>query len=264
MREFASMPTSLEIGRLDFRTLQQFASRAGHRDEPIHHDVAAVRELEGVVGILLDKKYCQTVLGVKHFDGIKDLPHDQRGQTQRRLVEQKKAWLCHQRAGTPHHLLCAARQRPAALRDSLLQPRKHSQYAIKVPLEMQWVSGCGAHLEVLEHCHSGKNPATFGGLRKFEFCYFVCRQMCDVLAGNIVGTLARARIAADRHHQCRFSSAVGANQSDDFSLVDVEVHAFKGHNPAVEGFDASHSEEWGGHRPTSASTLATSLSATPR
>src|SRR5262245_48970649 len=135
MRQFGSMPTSLEIGRLDFRAFQQFASCAGHRNEPIHHDVAAVRELEGVVGILLDEKYCQTVLGVEHFDGIKDLPHDQRCQAQRRLVEQKKAWLCHQSAGNRQHLLFAARQRPAALRDSLLQPRKHSQYAIKVRLK---------------------------------------------------------------------------------------------------------------------------------
>src|SRR5215813_492732 len=76
MRQFGSMPTSLEIGRLDFRAFQQFASCAGHRNEPIHHDVAAVRELEGVVGILLDEKYCQTVLGVEHFNGIKDSPHD--------------------------------------------------------------------------------------------------------------------------------------------------------------------------------------------
>src|SRR5262245_51720361 len=129
---------------------------------------------------------------------------------------------------------------------------------------MQWVGGCGAHLQVLKHRHPGKNPAPFGGLCKFEFCYFVCRQVCDVLPRETNRTFACARIATDRHHQGRFSGAVGADQSDDFSFVDIEVHTFKGHDPAIESFDASHSEERGGHRPTSASTLGTSLSATPR
>src|SRR5262249_55920250 len=129
---------------------------------------------------------------------------------------------------------------------------------------MQWVSRYGAHLQVLKHCHPGKNPAAFGGLRKFEFCYLVCRQVFEVLAGEIDRTFACARIAADRHHQGRFSSAVGANQSDDFPLVDIEGPALRGNNPAVASCDARHSEEWGDHSPSSASTLAPSLSATPR
>src|SRR5262249_9469824 len=104
----------------------------------------------------------------------------------------------------------------------------------------------------------------FRRLRKFEFRYLVRRQARDVLAGEIDRALARAWIAANRHHQGGFASPVGADQRDDFSLVDIEVHAFERHDPAVEGFNAAHREEGCGHRPTSASTLATSLSATPR
>src|SRR5262249_20709599 len=104
-------------------------------------------------GILFDEKYCQTVLGIECFDGVEDLPYDQWGQPERWLVEQKQARLRHQGASYRQHLLFAARQRPAALRDTLLQSRKQSQDTIKVPFEVQRVRGRGAHLQVLKHSH---------------------------------------------------------------------------------------------------------------
>jgi hypothetical protein len=83
------MPTSLEVGRFDFWAFQQFVTRARHRDETIDHYIAAMRELQGMIGILLDQKYGQTILGIERFDRIEDLSHDQRGEAERRLIEKE-------------------------------------------------------------------------------------------------------------------------------------------------------------------------------
>src|ERR1700730_16415123 len=96
------------------------------------------------------------------------------------------------------------------------------------------------------------------------------RQLRDIAAGKCDGAFAGARIAADRHHQGRFAGAVGADQSDDLTLIDVEVDALERHDAAVECFDAAYGQQRGRRthnpacNPICASTLATSWSATPR
>ena len=70
--------TPLVAGRLrdrprDFRPLQQLPPGAGHRDEAVDHDIAAMRELERVEGILLDQKHGQALLRVEFADGVEDL-----------------------------------------------------------------------------------------------------------------------------------------------------------------------------------------------
>ncbi len=47
---------ALEIGGADFRTRQQFVTRARQRDRAIDQDKAAIGELQGVIGVLLDEK----------------------------------------------------------------------------------------------------------------------------------------------------------------------------------------------------------------
>ena len=119
------LPAALEIGRSHLRPLQQFACRCRLSViSAVDHDVAAVRELERVEGVLLDQEHGEPVLRVELADGVEDLPHDQRREAERRLVEQQQPRPRHQRAGDRQHLLLAARQRAAALVQALLQARE--------------------------------------------------------------------------------------------------------------------------------------------
>src|SRR5262249_25103924 len=84
-------------------------------------------------------------------------------------------------------------------------------------------------------------------LRDLEARNIVGRQLRDLAAVEEDRAFARARIAADRHHQCRFAGAVAADQGDDLALADVEVDALERGDAAVVRAQAAHAEEGGGH-----------------
>jgi hypothetical protein len=65
---------------------------------------------------------------------------------------------------------------------------------------------------------------------------------------------ARARLAEDRHHQGRFSGAIGADQRDNLAAVDVDIDALQRLDLAVGGVQAAdRKQRWCGwrHRTTS-------------
>ena len=71
------MPATLQIRRAHLGPLQQILSAAGQGDLSVDHDVAAVRELQRMEGILLETMYdlpsldgCeQVVIGPEVIDG---------------------------------------------------------------------------------------------------------------------------------------------------------------------------------------------------
>ena len=65
----------------------------------------------------------------------------------------------------------------------------------------------------------------------------------DVDAIEDNGAGARARRAADGHHQGGLAGAVGADQRDDLAFLDVDVDALEGLDLAVEGLHAADSEK---------------------
>jgi len=118
----------------------------------------------------------EAVLGVELLIGVENLPHDQRRQAKRRLVEHQEPWPAHQRACDRQHLLLAARQRAAALREALIEPGKQRQHPFEIAIE---VARCGhgrAHLQVFQHRHAGKDAAPFRGLRQLQPRDLVGRQ----------------------------------------------------------------------------------------
>src|SRR6185503_2908182 len=162
------LPAAFEIGGFDFRALEQFAPAAGQGDQAIDHHVAAVGELERVIGVLLDQEDREAFLGIELADGVEDLAHDQRRQTKRRLVEQQKPRPAHQRARDRQHLLLATRQRAAALAKPLLEARKQAEHARKVALELGRLGDGRAHLQVFQHCHAREDAAPLRRLRELE------------------------------------------------------------------------------------------------
>ena len=65
-------------------------------------------------------------------------------------------------------------------------------------------------------------------------------QLRDVAAIEDDLAASRTRLPADRHHQRGLARAVGADQRDDLTLIDIEIHAFESANIAVIGFDAAN------------------------
>src|SRR5215471_15271825 len=131
-----SVPAALEIGRFHLRPGQKLAPGSAERDAAVDHDIAAMRELQGVKGVLLHQEYGELFLAIERLDRIEDLSRDQRRQAERRLIEQQKARVPHQRACDRQHLLLAARERAAALVDAFLEARKQRKNAFDVRLKM--------------------------------------------------------------------------------------------------------------------------------
>src|SRR5580700_2908356 len=61
------LPSAFEIGRFHFRSVEQFPAGAGQRDQPVDHDIAAVRQLKRMEGVLLDQEHGEAVFGVELF-----------------------------------------------------------------------------------------------------------------------------------------------------------------------------------------------------
>src|ERR1043166_7428714 len=84
------MSPALEIGRPHILALQEFGAGPGQRDLAGDHDVAAMRELEGMEGVLLDQEDRDLVARVELAHDVEDLLGDQWGEAERGLVEQQE------------------------------------------------------------------------------------------------------------------------------------------------------------------------------
>src|SRR3954454_25172930 len=118
------MGSAGEIGGLYLGAFQKLVAAAAERDAAVDHDIAAVREFQGVKGVLLDQEDREPFLDVQLADGVENLPGDERGEAERGLVKEQQSRSAHQGARDRQHLLLAARKCAAALVDAFLQPRK--------------------------------------------------------------------------------------------------------------------------------------------
>src|SRR5260370_42391662 len=85
------LAAAFEIGGLDLVGLQQFAPAARKGDAAVDHHIAAMRELEGMKGVLLDQEDGELLLRVDGADGVEYPPGDERGEPERGLGEQQGA-----------------------------------------------------------------------------------------------------------------------------------------------------------------------------
>src|SRR5262249_13310833 len=120
--------------RLDDRRIRdKLARRPGRSDAAGLEHVGALRELQRGLHVLLDQQDCKP-LPAQVGDGCKDLPNDQRRQTERRLVQHQGAWSAHQRSADREHLLLAAAQGAGKRATSLEQRRKEPMDGIEIAL----------------------------------------------------------------------------------------------------------------------------------
>src|ERR1700729_3640326 len=102
-------PSAFQIGSADFRPLQQLRARSLKRNQAVDHDVAAMGELQRVVGVLFDDQDGKAILPFERPNGVENLAGYQRCEPERWLVEEKQAGSAHQRAPDRQHLLLATR-----------------------------------------------------------------------------------------------------------------------------------------------------------
>src|SRR6266567_913713 len=125
-------------------------------------------ELEGMKRVLLDQEDGELLLDVEGADDLENLPGDERGEPERRLVEQQEARPAHERARDRQHLLLAARERAAALVEPLAQPRKQDEDAVEIGVEIAALAEGCAHLQVLQDAHAHEDAAALRRLRDLE------------------------------------------------------------------------------------------------
>src|SRR3979409_1172956 len=96
---FASMSPAFEISGTNVRTGQQLAAAPRQRDHAVDHDIAAMGQLERVVGVLLDQGYGDPVARIELAQDAENLLGDQGCKPERGLVEQQEARPAPQGAG---------------------------------------------------------------------------------------------------------------------------------------------------------------------
>src|SRR5215212_2828833 len=237
------MNAAFEIGRPDLIAGKQLLAGTRHGDTAVDHHIAAVGKLQRMECILLDEEYRDALGAVEFANGGKDLLHDQRRKPERWLVEQQQARARHQCARDCEHLLLAAGKRAAALGLTLAENGKEHKGAFEVFLKVFRIGGGSPHLEVLEDRHAGEDAPALGRLRYAHAHDLMGGQVGDVSAVVEDASGAGAVDAADRHHQSGLAGTVRADESGDFSLVDVHVDAAKGLDSAIEGFNALDAEQ---------------------
>ena len=172
-------------------------------------------------------------------NGVENLPDDQRGEPERRFVEQQQPRPAHQRAPDRQHLLLAARQRAAALPAPFFEDRKQREHAAAIFLEMPRIDDRRADAQVFEHRHARKNASSFRRVRDPEPHDLEGRQKRDVASLEHDTAAPRPRVAADRHQQRRFAGAVRADDRDDLASADLQIDALQGLDITVKGMDAA-------------------------
>src|SRR6516165_4850040 len=115
---------SAQVGALHLGVLEERPGFALEHDPADLHDVSAVGELERRAGVLLHQQHRDAGGLVDLADGLEDGLHEERGEAERRLVEEQHARLRHERAADGEHLLLAAGERAGELVAALLQDRE--------------------------------------------------------------------------------------------------------------------------------------------
>src|SRR5579859_3372753 len=197
------------------------------------HQVGAVGERERHGGVLLDEQHADALLAVDRLEYPEQLLHDERRETEGRLVEQEQARPQHQRARHRQHLLLAARERTRLLAAALPESREITVHALDVRLEGRLVfARVPAQAQVLLGAEVRKGAAAIGHVRDPEAHDVLGRAPLDARA-------AEAHRAGELHHSAQrpqrggLARAVRTKERGDRALVHREIHAVQDARVAV-------------------------------
>src|SRR4029450_5425384 len=170
-----------EVGVADGLVLGQLGARPLERHVPHLEDVSTARGAQRELRVLLDDEDGETLLLVQVAENPEDLPHDDRREPERRLVEEEETRPRHQRSGNREHLLLPAGERSGLLSAATLDPGEVAAHAL-VDLGEPAAVEIGAEAKVLVNRELPEDAAAFGDVRNSGACDPLGRGARDALA----------------------------------------------------------------------------------
>ena len=163
--------------------------------------------------------------------------NDERGQAQRRFIQQQQTGLAHQRTANGQHLLLAAGHGARALRRTFLQTRKELEHMLNAIGNLVLVQKETAHLQVFRHRQVLEDAAAFRRDGNAAAHDVVGGHLGDVLALEHNAAAAGTRVAAHGHQQRSLARAIAADQGDDLALIDMQTDLVDRADGAIVGGD---------------------------
>ena len=177
------------------------------------------------VGVLLYEQH-RCALLVDLHDDVTHLLDQERGQPERRLVENQQLGALHQGTADRQHLLFATRQVAGRRRSSLRQTGKQSHHSLVRLVEPGTVE-IGTGPEVLGHSHLGEDSPPFHDLTDA-----LRNDVGRVLVGDIftvevhraLGDVAFVHVVqpGDRPHRRGLARTIGTEQGNDLAVGNLE------------------------------------------
>jgi hypothetical protein len=139
--------------------------------------------------------------------------------------------------------LFAAGKGAGELFAALQQTRKQRIRACDIaPYRLAISAQIGAHIEVFSHRQTPENATSLRHQRHAARDDGMCRQFMQALAGKM-----HVAMRLDQPHQAfqraAFASAIGADQADQFTLIDMEINSAHGLDAAVSHLQPANLEQ---------------------
>src|SRR6184192_689846 len=116
-------PSEPQVGTADGVVGLDLSGAAGEDDLARLQDVGTIGDRQRKGGVLFDDEHGGAELAVELGEAAEQVLDDQRGQAERRLVEQEQLRPAHQRPGDGEHLLLATRETARRLSPSITKAR---------------------------------------------------------------------------------------------------------------------------------------------
>ena len=197
--------------------------------------------VQGGAGVLLHQQDGGAVL-VQLLDDIKNLLHQDGRQAHGRLVQHQQLGVAHQGAAHGQHLLFSAGQRSGDLLAALFQPGKPLEHVVQVICTGLTID-ISTHFKVFLHGHLEEDSAPFGNQGQTLGDNLMTRRFDQRFTQKSDISGLAVEQAGDGIQRGGFSRAVGADQGNDLTLVDLEGNAFDGMDAAVINVDVFHFQD---------------------
>ncbi len=182
--------------------------------------VEAIGDGERAGNVLLDDDDRDAARLDRRDDRV-EVVNDHWGETEADLVAQKNAWIGQQAAAERHHLLLPAGQQPGFLPAPLFQHREELPDGVHADLAP--AADFPAEIQVFFHRQRGKQPPALRHHGNTVGDNTRRRAAREVAAGEADAAFDTLRLSDDRFQQCRFAGAVGTDNGDDFTGIDVQI-----------------------------------------
>ena len=222
-------------------------ARALDRELARFEHVTVVRHLQRGARILLDQQN-RHARRTQRRDDAEDLAHDQRRETQRRLVEQQQLRLAHQRPSHRQHLPLAAGQRARELVAPLGQARETLVDLGQRLLRRRGRRPARAGTRRARGCRRRSSRRTARGARARESARArrAARPTSDRRGfAKIVDVAARGQETHDRAEQRRLARAIRTDHADDHPWRHAERHVVHRLDLAVGDVQVADLEQCG-------------------